>query len=40
MFFSSVAVFKAEISSKSGFLKSAVDFKNAYIFLICKNNKK
>lgn len=40
MFFSSVAIFKAEILSKLGFLKSAVDFKNDYIFLICKNNKK
>ena len=40
MFFPSVAVFKVETSLKLGFLKSAVDFKNDYIFLICKNNKK
>lgn len=35
MLFPSVAVFKAEILLKLGFLKSAVDFKNDYIFLIC-----
>lgn len=40
MFFPSIAVFKAEISPKLGFLKSAVDFKNDYILKKCKNNKK
>lgn len=32
MFFSSVVVFKTKISLKLGFLKSAMDFKNVYIF--------